>query len=836
MKKALWGSLLAATALTPGVAYAQEGDATSQDEEVSIVEENAGIIVTARRREESLQKVPTSVAVATAETIERLNLNNFADIAQTTAGLIFDESNGRGSGAAFRPVIRGQANILGDSGVAVFIDGIYFDGPISDYDVDSVDRIEVVKGPQSALYGRNTYSGAINIVSKIPGDTWEGQVTADIAEFDRYELTGAIRGPITDGLTFGVNARYYDFGGEFTNAFDGEKLGQQSSWSASGILALDNGGPFRATLRGYYNRTDDGQPAIFQQGTLQNNCLFDDGSLYGGGGRYFCGIIEPGELNSDFSRQFSNPSDVGLQADTYNVAFRWEYDLSDDLRLVSLTGYNSRVQTTRTDGDYGPNSFQTAVFARFPFAGFPVPPFDFAFVGTTVDFSFANRNESEDVSQELRLEYTSDAFDFILGGYIFDQKDNDFTIRDVPSDAAARAGASFGAAFGQELGLCAANPICGSVVPFFGPSVPNDRSENLLDVQNRALFGAVNWHITPEINLGIEGRYAEEEISIRSFDFNEGDARPDPTIDSRTFREFTPRVTFDWQFADQSLFYAMYAEGQKPGGFNGALAIAASADDPTVDVATFEAEDNTSYEVGFKNTLFDGRIIFNLAAFYTEIEGYQLTQNVEVPPNQISVTTNAGEAEIWGIEAELVAEMKKGITLTANYSFADSEFTSGVDENQGVLNDVADDRLVNCSTGDQFPSDDDCQSLFGSIAGQRIPRAPRHRIFADIDMRGPTQIGNGDWEFFTGANVTFTSTSFAQVHNLAETGSAIEVDARMGLQNGNYRVQFYVNNLFDEDAVQQIIRYADADASFRRSFIAGLRPGRRFGVVLSARY
>ena len=269
---------------------------------------------------------------------------------------------------------------------------------------------------------------------------------------------------------------------------------------------------------------------------------------------------------------------------------------------------------------------------------------------------------------------------------------------------------------------------------------------------------------------------------------------------------------------------------------NGALAIAASRDNPTVDVATFEAEDNTSFEAGFKNTLFDGRIIFNLAAFYTDIEGYQLTQNVEVPPNQISVVTNAGEAEIWGIEAEVVAEMEKGITLTANYSFADSEFTSGVDENQGVLNDVADARLVNCSTGDQFPSDDDCQSLFGSIAGQRIPRAPRHRIFADIDMRGPTQIGNGDWEFFTGANVTFTSSSFAQVHNLAETGSAIEVDARMGLQNGNYRVQFYVNNLFDEDAVQQIIRYADAAASFRRSFIAGLRPGRRFGVVLSARY
>lgn len=833
MKNALWGSLMAATVLTPGSLLAQETGAADEDDQVSIVQESAGIIVTARRREESLQEVPTSVAVATAETIERLNLNNLTDIAQTTPGLIFDDSFGRDGN---RPVIRGQANILGESGVAFFIDGIYYTGSLADYDVDTIERLEVVKGPQSALYGRNTYSGAINIVSRLPGDTWEGHVTADIAEFDRYELTGGIRGPIADGLSFGVNGRYFDFGGEFTNAFDGEKLGQQSSWSTSGILAYDKGGPFRATLRGYYNNTDDGQPAIFHQGTLQNNCLFDDGALYGGGGRYFCGVIEPGTLNSDFSRQFANINDVGIEADTYNASLRMEYDLSDNLRLVSLTGYNNREQTTRTDGDYGPNSFQTAVFARFPFAGFPFPPFDFAFVGTTVDFSFANRNETEDWSQELRLEYTSDTIDILVGGYYFDQSDDSFTIRDVPADAAARAGASFGAAFGNELGLCAANPICGSVVPFFGPSTPNDRSENLLDIENRAIYGAINWHITPDINLGIEGRYAEEEIGLRAFDFDEGDPRPAPTVDQRTFREFTPRVTFDWQFADESLFYAIYAEGQKPGGFNGALAIAASANDPTVDVATFEAEDNTSYEVGFKNTLFDGRILFNLAAYYTEIEGYQLTQNVEVPPNQISVVTNAGEAEIWGVEAELIAEMTDGITLTANYAYTQPEFTSGVDENQGVLNDVADDRLVNCSTGDQFPNVDGCQSLFGSIDGQIIPRAPRHRIFADIDMRSPTGIGNGDWEFFTGANITYTSSSFAQVHNLARTGDAVEVDARMGLQNGNYRVQLYVNNLFDEDSVQQIIRYADADVNFRRSFIAGLRPGRRFGVVLSARY
>ncbi len=818
MGKSLKTILLAATILTPGMAFAQD----TGSREAQNVPVGNQIIVTARKREETLQEVPTTVAVTTAETIEQLGLDNLQDIAKTTPGLIFDESLGRDGN---RPVIRGQANILGQSGVAYFIDGIYYTGSLADYDIDTIERIEVVKGPQSALYGRNTYSGAINIISKTPGDFWEGSVTADFAEHDRYELTAGIRGPISNGLSAGINGRFYDYGGEFVNQFDGETVGQQSSWSVSGVLRWDDGGPFRAQLRGYYNRTDDGQPAIFRQGATENNCIFDQGSLYGGGGRYYCGVIEPRPINTDYSRQFSNVEDVGIEADTYNVSLRMEYDLSDQLQLVSLTGYNDRAQTTRTDGDYGANSFQTAVFARFPYAGFPVPPFDYAFVGTTIDFSFANLNETTDWSQELRLQYQGDVFDFVLGGYYFDQSDDSFSIRDVPANAAARAGASFGAAFANELALCAANPICGSVVPFFGPSTPNARDENLLDIENVAAFGALTWHITPSFNLGIEGRYSEETISQVAYNFNEGDPRPTPVVAERTFKEFTPRVTLDYAVSPEHLLYAIYAEGQKPGGFNGATAIAAG-------VPSYEAENNTSFEVGSKNLLFGDAIVFNAAAFYTEIDGYQLTQNVSVPPNQISVVTNAGSAEIFGAELELIARPANGLTLTANYALADTEFTRGFDENEGVLNDVRDNGLVDCSIGDQFPAVADCQSLFGSIKGRRIPRAPLHRVFADVDWRGP--VGMGDWDIFIGGNVTYTSSSYAQVHNLAETGDSTVVDLRAGFENDRYRIHFYVKNVTDEDSVAQILRYADADNSLRRNFVAGLRPGRRFGVILSA--
>ena len=200
-------ALLAVTALVPAAALAQTAPA-----------EDAGyadIIVTARKTEERLQNAPTTVAVATAEVIDRLGLDSIADVTKTTAGIVFDDSFGRDGN---RPVIRGQANILGSSGVAYFIDGIYYSGSIADYDVESVSRIEVVKGPQSALYGRNTYSGAINIISKMPGDTWQGRVSADISERDRYEITAGVRGPIGSGFGVSLGGRYYDNKGEFVNA------------------------------------------------------------------------------------------------------------------------------------------------------------------------------------------------------------------------------------------------------------------------------------------------------------------------------------------------------------------------------------------------------------------------------------------------------------------------------------------------------------------------------------------------------------------------------------------------------------------------------------------
>ena len=805
--------LMAAVAAVPAPAFAQPVSGENADD-------SNVIIVTARKVSENLQEVPASVAVVGSGTIDNLALDSVADISKVTAGLTFDDSFGRDSN---RPVIRGQANILGDSGVAVFIDGIYFSGSVGDYAVDNIERIEVVKGPQSALYGRNTYSGAINIISKTQADRLTGSISADISEHSRFDINANIRGPVTDSITAFASGRYYEYGGEYTNLYDGNKVGKQKSYSFSGGFAYDGGGPLTAQLRTYYNKTDDGQPALFATSVADNNCLFDNGSFYGGAGRYFCGTIKPGQVNTDYTRQFANNgADVGLERETFNASLRMDYEINDHVTLTSLTGYNRVTSRTETDGDYLPTSFQPATFATFP-AG----PGGIGIVnGPPTDFSFATAGKTEDFSQEIRLAYDGDRFDLMIGGYYFDQSNDSRDIRTLPADANARAQANSDARVAQ---LC--SPARGCFFSFLtdpaaAGTVIVPRNSNNLDIQNWAIFGSASVELFENFTLSVEGRYSEETIDQSAISRNLGDPLPPPVVSKAKFKKFTPRVLVDYKLSPDNLLYASFAQGQKPGGFNDVLAILANQ-------PTFNEEEVDAYEIGIKNQFLDGALTANLALFHNEISGYQLTQTVFLPPNRVSSIVNAGDARVNGLELELVARPSRNLTFTANYSLADSKFKNGVDENQGVLDDVADDGLVNCSTGDQFP-DADCQSLFGSIKGKRIPRAPVHQIFADVDYR--TDIGDSGWKIFAGGNVTLISSSFAQVHNLAKTGGSVVTDVRLGFENENFQIQGYVKNLFDEDAVAQILRYADADASFQRSFVAGLRPGRRFGVVLTAKY
>ncbi len=780
------------------------------------------IVVTARKKSENLQDVPVSVAAFTADRLDDLAIQDLSDISKITAGLLFDNEFSRQSN---RPVIRGQANILGDSGVSYFIDGVYITGSISDYDLNDIERLEVVKGPQSALYGRNTYSGAINIITKSPGEELGGDLRFEFAEDGQTEVSAAIRGPIVPGLLAGgINLRKYEFDGAFTNEFDGSDIGVQESTSVSGVLQFTPGDNWDIRFRAYYADLLDGQSPLFHQSTSENNCFEDNGGFYQGVGRYYCGVVAPGVINTDVSVQAPN---ARLESEQLQTSLSIDWSLSDRSTLTSVTGYNKADSVDISDGDYQPTSFQTPVFTP---GGIPLggPVFGFV-VGNYVDFTFAGHEELEDISQELRYSYEGDSFDLLLGAYYFKQTDDDRDVRTPPANALALAGAGFGATLGNA---CSSVPGCFVPVPFGSPSLVVPRDFNRLEIENTAFFGMVGIELSETLNLTVEGRFQDEEITQNAVirDVGTLPADVESSQASASFDSFSPRVTLDWQYNDNSMLYVLYAEGTKPGGFNGTVAIEAG-------LPTFDEEEVSSIELGSKNTWLDGQLNANFSLFFNSVDGYQLTQNARAGGNTTSATVNAGDADINGFEAEFLYRSAaiEGLTLTANYAYTDSEFSAGFDQNQGVLNDAADNGLIDCSTGDEFPDVAGCTSLFGSIAGKQIPRTAEHQAFIDVDLRRGFNNGS-DWEWFTGINLSYESSKYSQVHNQAETGNTTLMSARFGFSNERFSINFWGKNLLGEDSSPLVLRYADGADSFKRSFVGTLRRDTYFGVNASAKF
>ncbi|MCZ0944013.1 MAG: TonB-dependent receptor [Gammaproteobacteria bacterium] len=809
--------LVALFMLIPGTGAAQGApEAAEADGPIPIVE----ILVTARKRTEILQDTPVAITAVTADQIEDFGAQSLADLSKMTAGLLFDSEFTRG---ANRPVIRGQANILGASGVSYFIDGVYVSGSIDDYDLGDVERIEIVKGPQSALYGRNSYSGAINIVTRSPGEKLRARVKAEAAGDEEYSVHASISGPISENLAGGLTLRHYEMGGHVKNQFDGKDIGKQESRSISGVLRFTPNERLSIRARGYYAKRDDGQPGIFARRYFDNNCYPDDGTLYGGAGRYFCGVVKPGNVNIDWPVQ---APDARLTDDNLQLSFRADYDLSGEWLLTYIAGYGERDQENVYDGDYLPTSFQVSNFTPngFPFAGFPVPPFQYAYVGSMTDFTFASATETDDWSQEIQLAFETDRVRGLVGAYYYKQDSTTRDIREVSDEQQGLAQANWFAEFLRMQGVCAANFLCESMAPFFGSTIMVPRDVNKIEIENAAVFGLVSFDLAEDLRVTLEARYQDENIDQSAVVQDFGGPADPPVDSSASFDGFLPRATLDWQPTNNHLLYVTYAEGTKPGGFNSTVAIEAG-------VPTYDEEEVKSIEVGAKSILADGQVRANVALYFNELTGYQLTQNVQAGQNAQSATVNAGDADINGLEAELLLTPSElqGLMLRLNYAWTDTEYTEGFDQNQGVLLDVLDDRSINCSTGDQFPGVDGCQSIFGSIDGKQVPRTAEHQAFADIEYRRPLA---GGWEWYGGVSYLFESSKYAQVHNLAETGDTGVLNARIGLVSDRYSIRLFGRNLNGEKTGYNVIRYAEPEA-FRRNFIVAPRRDTYFGISLA---
>lgn len=878
MKMPIKAVLLVTAASLPVTAFAQDPVQTPSPPE----SEDGGIdeiIVTARKTEENLSDAPVAVSVVSAEKIADLGLNSIDDFAKQATGISFSQAFGRSTD---RPVIRGQSNVLAgvqagvETGSAFFIDGIYYQGDIQGFDPESIERVEIVKGPQSALYGRNTYAGAINYVTKDPSDRLEASGRARAAENNEYEFAASLSGPLLgERLGFRAGARYFTYGGEYTNQLTGRKVGDEETISGYLTLLAEPTPDIRIRGRAYYQRDDDGPLAIFLQGAADNNCFpgfrspafrarssavpFAPATLgtSTNANQYFCGVIRPQpgnvRLNTDplgitipafagppptfatpaISGLFDGTAFDGIENEQVQLTAIVDWDVAGSgFIFSSLTGYRDNENYFGTDSDH---SDAFAYFNTNPAIGGSIPnP-----LVTEPAFANTNADDQRDFSQEIRLASPADLdIRGLIGGYYYKQK---FQSVDI----------TFGS--GKE-----------------GLPLGTDLSQ-YATIENKAVFGMLTWDITDALSISGEVRYAEEEKTL--IDRSAGTASifcagqsgrlgqfgataATPACRGRSkFTGTDPRITVNYTTPGGTLIYAVYATGRKPGGFNGTAGVTATLQTGQ-DFINYLPEKSKGGEAGVKFDIFDRRLRIAATGFYNELTNVQLTTAIPNPNGTgalTSIVTNSGDAETKGFEIDLQAAPADGLDLSAGVSYVDARFTRGCDADFFILN-----------SGGLRPNFDTRNPPAAGLAlcditEKRLPLGSPWIVNGSATYEFDLT-DDGSLRLFTNANFSYEDSKFVQTDNEAETGDAFLLNARIGIRTERYTITAFGRNLTDEDAIPLATRWFDlrygagtrnlpaaASVTFDgrpaqietgtpRGFFATLRKGRTFGIEGTFRF
>ncbi len=823
---------LGVTALTPVAAFAQSAESSGPI---------ADIVVTARKTAETLQDAPVAVSVVGAAEIEALGLNSIDDFAKNAIGISFSQAFGRSTD---RPVIRGQSNVLAgvqagvETGAAYFVDGVYYQGDIQGFDPLSIERVEIIKGPQSALYGRNTYSGAINYITKAPTEQFSVSGRLRAAEFQEYEVAGSVSGPIVpDVIGFRAGGRFFTYGGQYINQLTGKKVGNEETTSAYLTLDITPGSDIKWRTRLGWQRDDDGPLAIFLQGSAANNCLPGFRSNFyrnantafvpgnnDNQNQYYCGTIRPQPNNIQLNTDpiLISPA-LGVRDGTafdgvfneqYLVTSSFEWDFGGSgWTLGLLGGWRDNTNFFGTDSDHS---------NAFIFFGPPPPltnPSEPAFANT-------NRDDQRDISIEARISSPrTNPVRVSVGGYYFKQE---FQSVDI----------TFGSGTaGLALGT---------------------NASQFSTITNKAVFGMAEWDITDALTLSGELRHQSETKTIidRSTATNifcagqQGSAATfgftGTCLPGGTFTGTDPRITLNYKTPGGALIYGVFATGRKPGGFNGTAGVTATAQTGQ-DFVNYLPEKSKGGEIGVKFDALDRRLRMTVTGFYNQLTDVQQTNAIPNPSGTgalNSVVTNAGAAETKGLEVEITAAPADNLIFNFGMSYVDARFTSGCDSDQFIFN-----------SGGLRPNFDTRNPTAAAaplcdISGNVLPLGSPWIVNGSVAW--DKEIGDGGLSFFINSNFSYEDSKYVQVHNRAKTGDTFLLNARLGVRHENFTLALFGRNLTNEDTIPLATRWFDlrysgsrngrptastfdgrpaqVETGSPRAFFATLRKGRTFGV------
>ncbi|MBJ9977583.1 TonB-dependent receptor [Pseudomonas sp. S75] len=601
------------------------GDATSAQADARL----GTVTVNARRREETSQDVPTPISVLDSQTLETQRIYRIQDLQQLVPSTNVAYVHARQSSISIRGLGNNPASDGLEGSVGVYLDNVYLGRPgMAVFDLLDVEQLEVLRGPQGTLFGKNTTAGVLNITTRKPTFQREGSVQSSLGEDGYWQTQGSFSGPLTDTLAGRISAYRTEDDGYVKNIHDGHDLNGGKRQGFRTQLLFKPSDTFNLRWIGEYNEEDS------DNGILS---LYSTGPTINGVNRYETLARQAGAtLVSGKKRKVNFDADQMVKVFQGGSSVEANWILPNDFTLTSITAYRWWDFTPRNDDGLNvPAAYNAGVSVR-----------------------------DKQYSQELRLASpTGGAFDYVLGAYYFKQDlDNrSFTY------------------YGPQADIWNATPS-GALADV------TTLGDGHIDTDSYALFAQGTWHLTDRLDFtaGVRGTYEEKNAWVTRDAPLGGATVTGAAATARQGRvgaydsgdlsqySFAPSglLSLSYRFNDQVLGYASLSHGEKSGGVNLTVGAAPRLGTDSLQVGT---ERINNAEIGVKSTLLDARLLLNANLFWAQVHGYQA--NVYDQVNRVQYLANAGSVRSRGLELEATALPLRGLTLNLNGSWNDVRYT-----------------------------------------------------------------------------------------------------------------------------------------------------------------
>lgn len=647
-------SVALATAIGSSTAFAQTADVAEAEQDNSRVDD---IVVTAQRREERLQDVPIAASAFGEALLERLNIDSTLDVAKFVPSLVAQHNTGLGTANGY--YLRGIGNTESiatfDTPVGSYIDDVYVARQNSNnfYFFD-VERIEVLRGPQGTLFGRNTSGGSVNLFVRKPADEFGGYAAGGVGSYGYREVRGTVDVPVIEGVRTKLSGYRVYSDGYVKNVVTGDRLNGDNSWGIRGATSID------------VAPTITWNPAVTYIEDRGLNILNTE-----------CSRLDPTDCDGRFSATaLTNPLNtttgrfvttnapvsgekggfgLGNRVKNLLITSNLKFDLGP-AALELITGYIDTRQRYAIDFFDGRSNAPGYTFA----GATPVPTFTANQVNPPIsnnpngNFTLTNIGRFKQFSQELKLAGSAfgGAVDYVAGLFYFQER-NRTDYADI-----------------------------------FGSTLLADRVLDN-DVTSYAAYAQGDWQVTPELTATVGLRYTDETKKIDFFDNRPACAASQTAAGcissanivaaafpsgasiplEQTARKLTPRFALSYAASRDFLFYASATKGFRSGGWNARSSTVAT-------ILPFGPETTWSYEGGTKTEWLDGKLRFNATAFYTEISGLQVLSSFVNPTSGALtfISGNYANQTNKGLELEFQAVPVAGLTLFANFGFQDPKY------------------------------------------------------------------------------------------------------------------------------------------------------------------